>query len=64
MTQENQQEVRAPGSYSRRQASIYHVLLDGLEPPDRQWVIDIVARQREAEREGDVSGEAHPRALW
>jgi hypothetical protein len=47
-----------------RNASIYRVLLDSLEPQDRQWVIDIVARERQAELEGDLSGEAHPRALW
>jgi len=64
VNQENHSSGREHGAHWSGHASLYRVLLDSLEPHDRQWVIDIVARQRQAEREGDLSGDAHPRALW
>ena len=44
--------------------SLYRALLESLEPADQQWVLDVVVRQREAEAEGDATGQAFPRAMW
>ena len=43
--------------------SIYRALLDSLEPHEQQWVIAVVARQRQAERDGDLAGGRFPRAM-
>ena len=64
MNQENRPGRRANSPRPSRHLSLYLALLDSLEQPDRQWVVDVVARQRLAEHEGDLTGEPHPRAMW
>ena len=52
------------GRRSGTTTNIYQALLHSLEPEDRQWVQDVVARHRALEREADARGEILPHAAW
>lgn len=47
-----------------RRHGLYHSLFDDLEPTERQWVVDVLARQAAAEQQADASGQPLPRPLF
>jgi hypothetical protein len=51
---------------SRRSAAgtLYQALLQSLPEQDRQWVLEVVARHREAERQAEERGDPLPGPAW
>lgn len=44
--------------------SLYRALLLSLPEQDQQWVLDVVARHREAERQAEERGDPLPGPAW
>ena len=45
-------------------ASLYLALLESLSAQDQRWVLEVITRHREAEREAEQRGEPLPGPAW